>query len=350
VSFRAYALLSVAMYDATIAAWDSKYTYNRRRPTDVDPSIAPLVQVPLSPSYPCDYAVVAGAAATVLSFLFPAEAQYFRDLSEDAARSRLTAGVQFPSDVSAGLELGRAVGQRVVDYARQDGTNAVWSGTIPTGPGLWVGVNPGFVTAPMWKPWFLSSASEFRPGPPPAWDSAQRVAELNELKSMARSFNSNASAFFWQTSEGVHTWFFDTVGQKLFENKLERNTPRSARAYALLSLVQYDGMIASNDGKYTYWTIRPAQQDPALTTVFPSPNFPSYPSNHSLLSAARAEVLAYLFPDDAAYLRARGEDAGLSRLWAGIHFRSDHTVGAAMGRAIAAKLIAIARQDGSGAE
>jgi hypothetical protein len=106
-------------------------------------------------------------------------------------------------------------------------------------------------------------------------------------------------------------------------------------------------MIASNDSKYAYWTIRPSQQDPALTPVFPVPNFPSYPSNHSLLSAARGEILAYLFPDDADYARAQAEEAGISRLLAGIHFRSDHEAGVEMGRAIAAKLISIANQDGS---
>jgi hypothetical protein len=66
-----------------------------------------------------------------------------------------------------------------------------------------------------------------------------------------------------------------------------------------------------------------------------------------VLSTARAEVLAYLFPEDSAFLRARGEEAGLARLWAGIHFPSDITVGADMGRAIAQKLIQLAENDGS---
>jgi hypothetical protein len=114
-----------------------------------------------------------------------------------------------------------------------------------------------------------------------------------------------------------------------------------------MGIVQFDSHIASNDGKYTFWTIRPSQQDTGLTTVFPTPNFPSYPSNHSTHSAARAEIVAYLFPQLAEYARAHGSEAGLSRLWAGIHFRSDHTAGAALGKAVAAKLIAMAEQDGS---
>jgi membrane-associated phospholipid phosphatase len=348
-SFRAYDLLGVAMYDATIAAWDSKFTWNRARPAETDPSIRPRITTPRSPSYPSEHAVVAGAAATVLGYLFPAEAEAFQHLAEEAGRSRLTAGVHYPSDVIDGLELGRAVGRKIVADARLDRTDTVWTGTIPSGNGYWVGANPGFAAAGLWRPRFLDRADEFRPSPPPAYDSPERAAELAELRAMrdARNFNTNANATFWQTAEGVHTWFFDYVSQKLFETGLDENAPRAARAYALLGMVQYDAHIASNDGKFYYWTIRPSQQDSTLTTVFPSPNFPSYPSNHSCHSAARTALLAYLFPDDAEYVLARGEEAGISRLWAGIHFRSDHDAGVRMGRVIAQKLIGIAQQDGS---
>src|SRR5260221_8564789 len=68
---RGMALLSVAIYDATVAAWDSKYAYNRPRPNAADKTINPLVAVPNSPSYPSDHAVAAGAASVVLAYLFP---------------------------------------------------------------------------------------------------------------------------------------------------------------------------------------------------------------------------------------------------------------------------------------
>jgi hypothetical protein len=64
---RGMALVAVAIYDATVATWDSKYTWNRPRPSQTDPTIAPLVTVPRSPSYPSEHAVTAGAAAAVLS-------------------------------------------------------------------------------------------------------------------------------------------------------------------------------------------------------------------------------------------------------------------------------------------
>ena len=64
---RIMALLSVAIYDATVAAWDSKYAYNRPHPTAFDPSLTAVLPIPESPSYPSEHAAVAGAASTVLA-------------------------------------------------------------------------------------------------------------------------------------------------------------------------------------------------------------------------------------------------------------------------------------------
>jgi hypothetical protein len=90
---RNLALLNVAMYDATIAAWNAKYTYNRPRPSVADPGIQRAVPVPRSPSYPSEHAASAGAAAEILAYLYPADAQSFRYLGEEAARAALAAGI-----------------------------------------------------------------------------------------------------------------------------------------------------------------------------------------------------------------------------------------------------------------
>src|SRR5262249_24050369 len=66
---RPMALLSVAIYDATIAAWDTKYTYQRPRPSQVDRALETALPDPANPSYPCEHAVVAGAASTMLGYL-----------------------------------------------------------------------------------------------------------------------------------------------------------------------------------------------------------------------------------------------------------------------------------------
>ena len=68
---RALALVAAAISDAMVAAWDSKYTYNRAHPSDLDPAVAPVVAVPKNPSYPSEHAAAAGAAAAVLEYLFP---------------------------------------------------------------------------------------------------------------------------------------------------------------------------------------------------------------------------------------------------------------------------------------
>src|SRR3984893_9143240 len=113
-AMRDFALTHVAIYDAMIAAWDAKYAYNRKRPSEVDPDLTTELPVPLSPSYPAEHAVAAGAAAAVLSYLFPDRAAYFADRAEAAGRSQLLAALQYPSDISAGLELGRQVAARVI--------------------------------------------------------------------------------------------------------------------------------------------------------------------------------------------------------------------------------------------
>ena len=87
--------------------------------------------------------------------------------------------------------------------------------------------------------------------------------------------------------------------------------------------------------------------DPAIVPLFANPNFPSYPSNHSTFSTSRAEVLAYLFPDRAAEIKALGKEAGDSRIWAGIHYEVDNQSGVTLGTKVATKVIDWARQDGS---
>jgi membrane-associated phospholipid phosphatase len=73
------------------------------------------------------------------------------------------------------------------------------------------------------------------------------------------------------------------------------------------------------------------------------PNFPSYPSNHSVLSTARSEILAYLFPTRADFIRMLGKEAGDSRVWAGLHYEMDNEAGVQLGEAVAGRFIAWAR-------
>jgi hypothetical protein len=247
---RVFTYVALAIHDATIAAWESKYFYNRPRPSEVDSTIRPRLAVPRSPSYPSEHAAAAGAAATVLAALLPSEAAAFQSLAEEAARSRLFAGLQYPSDYFAGLELGRRVGEKVLERARSDGSDAVWTGTIPTGPCMWTGTNPGNVTQPNWRPILLSSTSEFRSPPPPSCESAEVRADTEAVKAFTRTFATNSKAFYYQSPEGSFTDFYTVLSRLLFEDRLDQNAPRSALAYAALASVTFDTWIASNDAKY----------------------------------------------------------------------------------------------------
>ena len=103
---RVYAYVGLAMYDATIAAWESKYFYNRKRPSERDHRLPTVLPVPDSPSYPSEHAAAAQAAASVLAYFLPAEAQAFQSMAEQAGWSRVLAGLQYPSDYDAGLARG----------------------------------------------------------------------------------------------------------------------------------------------------------------------------------------------------------------------------------------------------
>jgi membrane-associated phospholipid phosphatase len=121
---------------------------------------------------------------------------------------------------------------------------------------------------------------------------------------------------------------------------MEHDAPRAARAYALLHVALHDVAVACWDAKYAYWAVRPIHVDPGFLPLFATPNHPSYPSGHSCLSSAAAAVLGSLFPRDAAAFSVLATEASESRIWAGIHFRSDLDAGRVLGEAVAARVIA----------
>ena len=88
--------VAMAMYDATIATWDSKYTYNRQRPSAADSTLQAALPVPNSPSYPSEHAAASAAAAEVLAYFFPNEAGTFRALAEESGGHECTRGCSIP--------------------------------------------------------------------------------------------------------------------------------------------------------------------------------------------------------------------------------------------------------------
>jgi hypothetical protein len=113
-----YAALAVAMHDAMIACWQSKFAYLVARPISwmrvSEPAWASLIKTPPFPSYPSGHATISGAAAATLAAFFPRDAAHLRDQAEAAARSRVLGGIHWPIDGRAGLEQGRRVAARLL--------------------------------------------------------------------------------------------------------------------------------------------------------------------------------------------------------------------------------------------
>lgn len=356
-SSRAYALVSVAMYDAVVAASYWKGEFQRSGPV-----VDPIVPVEPDSAYPSEHAAIAGAASSVLEYLFPEyPAARFRLMAEDAAGSRIIAGVDVRSDVEAGLELGRAVAAQVIDRARADGYDTEWDGARPKGRGFWA-PPPGSVarpTEPMagtWRPWVLTSGDQVRPGPPPAFDSPEFLSEAKQVMDIGDTLTDEQRkiAEFWAGSEGTPLPAGIWNGVVLeYLRPLGPSDAQGARVMALVNVAMADGGVAAWDAKFTYWGPRPENAirdlglDRGWEPLLATPFFPGYVSGHAVYSGAASEVLAYLFPEDADMFREEAEEAAWSRILGGIHFASDSEVGIEMGREIGRLVVERARGDGS---
>src|SRR5829696_476060 len=353
--YRANGLLQAAMYDAVVAAYDAQEAYSRPTPATFDDRITSLEGVAADrPSFPSAEAAVAGAAEAVLTALLPdATPGRFTDLADEATTALLQAGVAFRSDVDAGFDLGRAVGERAVAMAADDQPGSAWDGSGRlTGPGYWEPTPPTFVDppqeplAPTWHRWVLERADQFRPAPPPAFESPAWRSQLDAVREAVsgRTFEQARMAAFWQGSAASTEWnnfAIDLISRHGLD------LPHAARVLALTAIAIADAEVAAWDGKFTYWTARPITIDPDLDVQFPTPTFPSYPSAHATVSNDAAVVLTHLFPNDAVDLLALASEAAASRAWAGIHFPIDNDAGILLGRQVGYLVTDVARDDGA---
>jgi membrane-associated phospholipid phosphatase len=288
-------------------------------------------------------AAVAGAASTVLRYLFPSHAAEIDALADESA---------------SGFSIGVDVGRQMIERAESDGSSAVWTGTTPTGPGLWVPTPPAFALPlePLtgtWRTWNLATGSQFRPGPPPAYGSAAFLAELHEVYDVSRTATpeQRAIALFWADGAGTVTppGHWNAIALDLLAEQ-PRNTLQTTRIFAALNTAQADGFIACWDAKFTYWSIRPVSAirdliDPTWSPLIPTPPFPSYVSGHSTTSGAASTVLAGFFPSRTDELAALADEAAVSRLYGGIHFRSDNDAGLTLGRRVGAVALEVYKND-----
>ena len=342
---RALSLVAASIYDSTVAAWNSKYVYMRQHPSEIDPTITTVIKPTASPSYPSEHAVTAAAAASVLAYLFPDQASSVSEMANQAGQSRILAGVAFPSDVVSGMDLGTQVGQAVIAYAKADGSNQVFTGGFPGGPGVWSSPKPVAPLAGTWHPWVLTAGNQFRPVAPPSFGSNDANAQYALDKNLQRTNVTNHLAWFWQP--GFFQPWLQDVEAEIFQNHLDADAPRAARVYALETIAQHDAIIACWDAKYTYLELRPSQADPTITPVFAIPQHPGYPSGHACASGASAAVMSYLFPSDAQLLNNTASDAGNSTFDALIHTQLDVKTGLTLGGQVGQQVVARAQGDGA---
>lgn len=118
---RTFALLNMALHDAGVACWDTKYFYFNARPAQLDPSIKTNTGLPNFPSYVSGHSTFSASAATVLGYLFPQNAADFKAMAEEAAMSRLYGAIHYRKDDDAGLDLGNRVGSYTLTFATSDG-------------------------------------------------------------------------------------------------------------------------------------------------------------------------------------------------------------------------------------
>lgn len=363
---RALAYLSVAQFDGMISAWYYKFKFKRPAPYQADATIGHAYVSNNLPSYPSEGAVLATVSRKILTVMFPLEAEYLKRLEEQHLESLILAGENVPSDLEAGKKIGEEIAEIALIRASLDGMKYAqapravsdsmrkaafdrfgWQWENLESPVRPVGLTPLFGKVKMWN---VPNVESTRPGIPPAPGSLAYESDVKLLKQYAanRTVEQRKIANFWQDGLGTYTppgHWNDISGEFILKYKL--NSIRTARAFAYINMAMMDGGISCWDTKYYYYYPRPIQMIKGFETIAGTPNFPSYSSGHAVFSASAAEVLSYLFPQEGSVFRNWAEEAAISRVYGGIHWTFDATVGSAQGRNVSQYTIELARMDGA---
>jgi hypothetical protein len=354
---RSFAIMHAAIYDAVNAIDRTHKPY--------------LVHLTGVSRFASQDAAADAAAHAVLVTLYP----NFQTTLDTQLQQLL---VQIPdgADKAEGIRIGQTVADRTLALRSNDGSaNAPIPFTFGTAPGDFQSTPPNFPKQPQFTSWShvtpfaLERANQFRPGPPPALTSDTYSDVFNEVKSLGIAGSTTATpdqaltGRFWN---GAIQNYWNEIAQTAAVAH-DLTTAQNARLFALLNLAIADDVIAFYDAKYTYnfWrpatAIREAASDGNPKTL-PDPNWlpevgnttpdPSYPGAHAVISASGACVLISFFRGnhfdftvtsevlpgvDRSFtsFSAAAEEATLSRIFAGVHFRSDLTTGQRLGRQVA---------------
>lgn len=292
--------------------------------------------------HPPTSSAIGAASAAVLAVYFPLDVGEIQAMLGAQAAAEPAPNSKH-EDWAAGQAIGQAAAAWVLAWSAGDRFGLADPGTPPIGPGYWLW-NGGPIArgAYMARPFFMSSPNEFLPPPPPAVTSPEYQAALAEVRRISdtRTPEQLASAVYWNTyqSPGMMKPLNDIAVS--FIRRYRKSDAEAARILFLMNSASFDAVVGCFNAKYTYWFIRPPQADPLITLPVGLPPHPSYPSAHSCVSGSSTHVLAAAFPSERGYLEQVAEEASLSRLYAGIHYRFDMEAGLALGRAAADKALA----------
>lgn len=373
---RAYSYVAAAQYDAMKAAWYWKYQHNRQAPYKVDSGIEMMMTPTDLPAYPSEDAVMSGVSAEVLKLLFPAAVEEITLKAAEQRNAALWSGKATASDIAAGLALGKSIATVFTDRAKADGMGAAignktlwqqlsdnatsrgeipWQSleTPPRPPMLpFFGLRTFNATTPGVKAWMMTNADivKERPLAPPPTASDEMSKEVAEVKWYSENVTRERLAIVHKWADGAGTYTPPGHWDEIASHYIEANNfseVRAARAYAYINIALHDAAVGCWETKYFYFNPRPCQMDPAIKTATGVPNFPAYTSGHSTFSAAASTVLGYIFPNDAQWFDEQATEASLSRMYGGIHYRSDCQMGLDHGKRIANYTINFAKADGA---
>lgn len=364
---RAYSYVSAAQYDALKSAWYWKFLFNRLSPAKTDKSITAVIPVSDLPSYPSEDGVISGVTVEMLKTLFPAAVEEITKKAADQRNAALWSGKATASDVAAGLALGKSVAAVFLARAASDGMRtaggspSIWKALADSatarGQIAWTSLDvparppmlPLFGQVRAWNMTAANVVAE-RPPPPPSTASQQMKDEAAEVKRTVENLTSAQLAIAQKWNDGAGTYsppgHWNDVALE-YVRDAAMSEVRAARVFALLNMAMHDAGVGCWEAKFHYFNPRPSQIDPGIKTQIGVPNFPAYTSGHSTFSAAAAVMLSYVFPGGATSFSEMRDEAGISRLYGGIHYRSDIEAGKLHGVRIAGYTLAFARNDGA---
>jgi len=288
-------------------------------------------------------AAIGGASAAVLRAFFPNDGPEI-DAALAAQAAAAPQSGRKADEVAEAMALGGDVGTAVIAYATGDRVGLADPGAPPIGDGYWKWSGPpaplvrGFYGA---RPFFLTSSDEVQPPPPPVFGSPAYLSALAEVRQISdtRTPEQLAIANYWNVQQsGRRNAPFNNKAVELIRSH-DIGDALAARIMFLMNGAMFDAQVGCFNAKYVYWFIRPPQADPLITLPIGLPPHPSYPSAHSCVSGSMSGVLMAFFPKEAASVDQMSQEASLSRLYGGIHYRFDMEAGIALGRKVAQKAL-----------